>query len=244
MCPVRHPFQGRGVARQNVEVTGIMARIPVEVRYNAGGWWEVSCGQDVLARCISEFQAWQAGRAAAQNRCTDLLMHQLEGPPKYEAYDEKSDTLQPRPAPQAGHAPAAEGARPAPKPAPRRALILLVESTLEARELYAEYLTYAGYGVVTAINGHEALRLARLLSPDAILMALRMPGMDGLQATVHIKRDPALAHIPIVAVSPDVSHEVNERARLAGCSAFITDAAMPDQLGEALTRVLALGQQG
>ena len=220
-------------------MTGISGRPVVEVRYHRGGWWEICCGAEVVARCISEFQAWEAGRVAAHNRGADLVIHQLEGPERHEPYEEASEVAPP-PA-----APAAQGLRPAaPRKAARRALILLVESMLDARELYAEYLTYAGFGVVTAINGHEAIRLARLLSPDAILMALRMPGMDGLQATVHLKRDPALAHIPVIAISTDVSHEVNERARLAGCSAFITDTAMPDQVAEEITRVLAHPREG
>jgi two-component system, cell cycle response regulator DivK len=227
-------------------VNGKAAKPIVEVRYNPSGWWDVCSGGEVLLRCVSEFQAWEAGRVAARNEGADLLIHQLEGPEKYEAYDETTDTMRPAGAPafEETRPPAAPGPRTLARPATRRALILLVEATLEARELYAEYLTYAGYGVVTAINGHEALRLARLLSPDAILMALRMPGMDGLQATVQLKRDPSLAHIPVVAIGGDVSHEVNERARLAGCSAFITDAALPDQVAEEITRVLALPRQG
>lgn len=206
----------------------------VEVRYNHGGWWDVCVGREVLSRCVSEFQAWEAGRVAAQDRCTDLLIHQLEGPVKYEMYDEATDTVGPAP----------EGVPSPAPPEPRRALILLVEAAFDVRELWAEYLTYSGYGVVTAINGHDAIRLARLLSPDVILMALRMPGMDGLQATIQLKRDPSLAHIPVVAVSTDVSHEVNERARLAGCCAFITSAAMPNQVADEITRVLAVPRQG
>jgi CheY-like chemotaxis protein len=217
-------------------VTGNSNTIVVEVQYNTGGWWDVCYGRDVLSRCVSEFQAWEAGRVAARNRGADLVMHQVEGPVKYEAYDHTTDSLRPASAPAVP-----ENRRAARQPV-RRALVLLVDPIPEARELYAEYLTYAGLGVVTAINGHEAIRLARLLSPDAILMALRMPGMDGLQATVHLKRDPALAHIPVIVISSDVSHEVNERARLAGCSAFIADAAMPDQVADEITRVLAQRQ--
>jgi CheY-like chemotaxis protein len=206
----------------------------VEVRYNPGGWWDVCVGREVVSRCVSEFQAWETGRLAAQDRCTDLLMHQLEGPVKYETYDEATDTVGPAPA----------GAPSPEPPEPRRALILLVEAAFDVRELWAEYLTYSGFGVVTAINGHEAIRLARVLSPDLIVMALRMPGMDGLQATTHLKRDPSLAHIPVVAVGADMSHEVSERARLAGCSAFITSATMPNQVADEITRVLAVPRQG
>ena len=83
-----------------------------------------------------------------------------------------------------------------------RWLILLVDDLLDARELYAQYLTYAGFSVVTAINGHEAVRLAELLHPDLILMDIRLPGMDGLEATSDLKANPAVADIPVVA-TPD-----------------------------------------
>ena len=121
----------------------------------------------------------------------------------------------------------------------RRHLILLVEDLLDARELYAEYLNYAGFSVVTAINGHEAIRLARMLRPDLILMDIRMPGMDGLEATADLKADPALAHIPIVAMTADPSTEISERAMAAGCAAFISKPVLPDEVAREITRVLA-----
>ena len=217
-------------------------RTVIEVRYNTNGWWDVRAANgEVLARYISEFQAWEAGRVAARNRAADLVIHQKDGPVKHEAYDELRDSLHPVEPPSGApdQRPSVRAAQAAP-----RALILLVEDAVEARELYAQYLTYAGFSVVTAINGHEAVRLARLLSPDLILMDLRMPGMDGLEATIDLKHDPSVAHIPVVAMTADMSHEVSERARLAGCAAFISKPAMPDEIAERIARILALPPQG
>ena len=121
----------------------------------------------------------------------------------------------------------------------RRQLILLVEDQLDARELYAEYLNYAGFSVVTAINGHEAIRLARMLRPDLILMDIRMPGMDGFEATADLKADRNLAHIPIVAITADPSSDVSDRAIAAGCAACISKPALPDQVAKEISRVLA-----
>ncbi|HEX6974920.1 MAG TPA: response regulator [Vicinamibacterales bacterium] len=123
-------------------------------------------------------------------------------------------------------------------PSAKRRLILLVEDMLDARELYAEYLTYTGFGVVTAINGHEAMSLARMLKPDLILMDIRLPGMDGLEATADLKRDPELAHIPVVAITADPSESMNARALAAGCTAFIAKPALPDEVARTITRVL------
>jgi two-component system cell cycle response regulator DivK len=120
----------------------------------------------------------------------------------------------------------------------KRYLILLVEDMIDARELYAEYLTYTGYSVVTAINGHEAIRLARLLRPDLILMDIRLPGMDGLEATTDLKADADLRHIPVVAITADPSGELSARALAVGCAAFISKPATPDLVAREISRVL------
>jgi len=120
---------------------------------------------------------------------------------------------------------------------PRR-LILLVEDLPDARELFAEYLNYAGFSVVTAINGHEGIRLARLLRPDLILMDILMPGMDGFEATADLKSDPTVAHIPVVALTADPSIESTERARQAGFAGFITKPARPSDVVGVINRSL------
>jgi CheY-like chemotaxis protein len=116
--------------------------------------------------------------------------------------------------------------------------VLLVEDQLDARELYAEYLSYAGFSVATAINGHEAMSLAQLLKPDLILMDIRMPGMDGLEATADLKRDPELAHIPVVAITADPSSEIGQRCLEAGCTAFLTKPVLPDEVARQITAIL------
>ncbi len=217
---------------------GKPARTVIKVRCNRSGWWEVSAGNgEIVGRFTSQFQAWEAGRIAAEDRRADLAMYQIDGPVRYEAYDPATRTMRPVEALES------EPLRSPREPRTRRPLILLVEDSLDARELYAQYLTYAGFSVVTAINGHEGIRLARLLCPDLILMDLRMPGMDGLEATADLKRDPAVAHIPVIAMTADMSHEVNERARLAGCSAFLLKPALPNDIAGHVMRILAAQRQ-
>jgi CheY-like chemotaxis protein len=202
----------------------------------AHGWWEVRRQNgDVISRYASEFQAADAGRAAAETSESDLLIHQLDGQERLETFD--PDTRHMRPAPES--APRPQPGRP---PRERRRLVLLVEDMVDARELYAEYLAYAGFSIVTAINGHEGIRLARLLRPDVILMDVRLPGMDGIEATADIKADPELAHIPIIALTADSSEEVSTRATNAGCIAVITKPVLPDELARRITALLASQQ--
>ena len=104
--------------------------------------------------------------------------------------------------------------------------------------MYAEYLSYVGFRVVTAINGHEAVSLARMLHPDLILMDIGMPGMDGLEATADLKADPAFAHTPIVALTGDTSFDICTRAREAGCATLIAKPVLPDEIVRRIRRIL------
>jgi CheY-like chemotaxis protein len=203
----------------------------VHVVHNPHGWWDVrSPSGDVIVRFVSEFQAVEVGRMEADRLGADLDIHKHEEPARYEARDAHGQ-LRPVPADAArGHG--------TPPTTPRRPLVLLVEDRLDSRELYAEYLTYAGFSIVTAINGHEALQVAKHLRPDLILMDLRMPGMDGFEATADLKADPDLAHIPVVAITADSSPDISDRARRAGCSAFIEKPALPDAVARRITEVL------
>jgi two-component system cell cycle response regulator DivK len=81
------------------------------------------------------------------------------------------------------------------------AKILLAEDNASNRYLAAYLLTNAGYTVISARNGHDALRLAQAEHPDLVLMDIQMPEMDGYETARRMRADPQLAHIPIVAVT-------------------------------------------
>lgn len=211
-------------------------RSVIRVARTSHGWWEVRRDPGaVIARYASEFQAWDAGRVAAETSESDLVIHQIEGAARFEIYDPVSRSLRPAPDSALAHVPA-------PPAAERRRLIMLVEDQVDARELYAAYLAYAGFSIVTAINGHEAIRLARLLRPDLILMDIRLPGMDGIEATADIKAEANLAHIPIVALTADSSAEIVARARRAGCVSVITKPVLPDEVARRIVSVLSTVQ--
>ena len=108
--------------------------------------------------------------------------------------------------------------------------ILLVEDYDDAREMYRDYLEYAGFQVETARDGHEALHKARSIMPDLILMDLSLPGIDGWEATRVLKGDPATSHLVIVALSAHALPPEGDRARLAGCDGFIAKPCLPHEL--------------
>jgi signal transduction histidine kinase/DNA-binding response OmpR family regulator len=79
--------------------------------------------------------------------------------------------------------------------------ILVVDDEKEVRDLLARMLAREGFQTVTASSGEEALRLARVLHPQAITLDVLMPGMDGWSVLSALKADPALADIPVIMLT-------------------------------------------
>jgi two-component system phosphate regulon response regulator PhoB len=79
--------------------------------------------------------------------------------------------------------------------------ILVVEDEPDALELILFNLRAAGYEVITAENGQEALRKARTTNPDLMLLDLMLPELDGLEVCKLLRRDPATANLPIIMLT-------------------------------------------
>ena len=79
-----------------------------------------------------------------------------------------------------------------------------------------------GYRVVEAMNGEEAVRLAKAECPQLILMDLSLPVIDGLAATRLIRKLPGCQRTPIIAVSAHDTSDFQSEALLAGCNNYIT----------------------
>jgi two-component system, cell cycle response regulator DivK len=99
--------------------------------------------------------------------------------------------------------------------------ILVVEDQEDNRQILRDLLASAGFRMVEAHDGREALTLARSERPDLILMDIQLPMLDGYEATRGIKRDPELKDIPIIAVTSYALSGDEERAREAGCDAYV-----------------------
>jgi signal transduction histidine kinase/DNA-binding response OmpR family regulator len=79
--------------------------------------------------------------------------------------------------------------------------ILVIDDDASARDLLQRLLSREGYNAIVATSGQEGLRLARATSPDAILLDVRMPEMNGWEVLTRLKSDPDLADIPVVMVT-------------------------------------------
>jgi CheY-like chemotaxis protein len=117
--------------------------------------------------------------------------------------------------------------------------VLVVDDFQDNREMFAEFLALSGYRVAEAENGREALEQAFALLPDAILMDLSLPELDGWEATRRLKRDPRTRHIPVIALTGHALADHSREAHEAGCDAFLTKPCMPEALVAELERQLA-----
>jgi two-component system, cell cycle response regulator DivK len=123
--------------------------------------------------------------------------------------------------------------------ADRRPLILIADDIVDNRQMYAEYLDYAGYRVEQARTGAEAIRIAQAVNPALIIMDLSMPDMDGWDATRRLKTDERTKAIPILVLTGHALGDAQQRAVAAGADAFITKPCLPDRLTAKIAAMLA-----
>jgi two-component system, cell cycle response regulator DivK len=116
--------------------------------------------------------------------------------------------------------------------------ILLVEDTEDNRFMMRRLLEMAGYRVVEATNGEEAVETAQSQRPQLILMDLSLPVLDGLAATRAIRKLDGLGKVPIVAVSAHDTSDFQAEALAAGCDSYITKPIDFTQLEQLIARLL------
>jgi two-component system, cell cycle response regulator DivK len=124
----------------------------------------------------------------------------------------------------------------------QKRLFLLVEDFEDSRFMMRQLLEMAGYNVVEATDGEEAIELAVTKQPELILMDLSLPKLDGLAATRRIRQQRGLSEVPIVAVSAHDSPGLRTEALAAGCDEYVTKPIDFDQLSSLLTRLLPEGR--
>jgi two-component system cell cycle response regulator DivK len=108
--------------------------------------------------------------------------------------------------------------------------ILVIEDTEDNRRIFRDLLTHAGFELIEAVDGQEGVAMAIEQRPDLILMDIQLPIIDGYEATRRIKADPALQHIPIIAVTSYALSGDEAKARAAGCDGYIAKPFSPRQI--------------
>ena len=105
-----------------------------------------------------------------------------------------------------------------------RRQILVVDDYAGARYLRSRILIDAGYEVVEAENGEDALRLAATVHPSLILLDVNLPDISGTEVCTRLKRDPATAGIPVIQITGAwLSEEARRRGMASGANAYLTE---------------------
>jgi two-component system cell cycle response regulator DivK len=105
--------------------------------------------------------------------------------------------------------------------------ILMVEDTEDNRQILRDLFAGTDYALIEATDGAAGLSMAQAHKPDLILMDIQLPVLDGYEVTRRIKADPALRHIPVIAVTSYALSGDEAKARAAGCDAYIAKPFSP-----------------
>jgi CheY-like chemotaxis protein len=119
------------------------------------------------------------------------------------------------------------------------AKILIAEDERDIRDLVAFTLRFAGHEVFAASNGEEAVEMAPKVSPDIILMDVRMPRMTGYEACRVLKQNPDLKDIPVVFLSAKGQETEIQQGLDAGAEEYLLKPFAPDQLTSHVKAILA-----
>ena len=114
--------------------------------------------------------------------------------------------------------------------------ILVVEDNERNMKLVRELLEATGYRAIEAATGSQALDLARERRPDLVLMDIRLPDIDGVEALSRLRADDRTASIPVLAVTAQAMQGDRERCLAAGFDGYLSKPIDVGQLLEAVSR--------
>lgn len=106
--------------------------------------------------------------------------------------------------------------------------VLVIEDNEQNLYLVTFLLEKSGYEVLQARDGHEGIAMAGQIVPLVILLDIQLPGMNGYEVAQVLRENPALANVPIIAVTSYAMVGDRERALAAGCTGYIEKPINPE----------------
>ncbi len=106
-----------------------------------------------------------------------------------------------------------------PEPASKK--VLIIDDSATTRAVVKVYLAGNGLEFLEATNGQDGLELARSARPDAIIIDLKMPGMDGLTFCRRVRAESAIRHVPIILITGSRGLDLRNEAIRSGASVFL-----------------------
>jgi len=117
--------------------------------------------------------------------------------------------------------------------------VMLVEDNPMNSRLVEYVLERDDFSVIVMASAEDAIRAAAEDPPDIMLMDIQLPGMDGLEATRLLKKNPITAKIPIVAITAHAMTGDKERIRAAGCEGYISKPINTRELADTVRKYLS-----
>ena len=108
--------------------------------------------------------------------------------------------------------------------------ILVVEDQEDNRRILRDLLGNAGFELIEAESGEDALSAVMTRRPDLILIDIQLPQMDGYEATRRIKSNPDMKTVPVIAVTSYALAGDDAKAQAAGCNAYVSKPFSPRAL--------------
>ena len=118
--------------------------------------------------------------------------------------------------------------------------VLVVDDDPDVRKLCGINLTWDGHEIITATGGAEGLELINTQAPDAVLLDVMMPNVDGIEALRRIRRSEESMDMPVVLISARVGIEDQIEGWAAGADGYITKPFTPSDLTDALAGARSL----
>jgi len=117
-------------------------------------------------------------------------------------------------------------------------LILIVEDNEKNLKLVRDVLQFHKYRTVETPTAEQGLEIARIEQPALILMDIRLPGMNGIEALGHLKADPLTQPIPVIAITASAMPHDRDQILAAGFDGYLTKPISVKELAEVARRVL------
>ena len=112
----------------------------------------------------------------------------------------------------------------------RAGVVLIVDDSIDAREMYSLYLRHCGFRTYTSPDGSAAIDMALEYRPDVVVMDLAMPYVDGITAIRRLKMHPRTRRIPVILLTGYPSKAIQQGALEAGADVFLTKPCLPEDL--------------
>lgn len=121
----------------------------------------------------------------------------------------------------------------------KKKLILAVEDIPVNQTLLKSQLRFSEYDVITASNGKEALQKIATDHPDAVLLDIMMPGMDGFDVLEAIRQNPETEELPVIMLTSLSEMEHHAHATMKGANGYLTKPLVTNQLIASLDKLFS-----